>query len=225
MQKQEKKIAGEAAAALVEAGMVLGLGTGSTVTFFLEALSKKIQQGMKVRGVPTSDWTATLCRPLGIELLDIHSVDRLDLTVDGADEIDHKFRMIKGGGGALLREKIIAEISERVVIIVDSTKLVDLLGIFPLPVEVIRFGYKHVQSRLADMGIVATLRFSGGKPYITDNGHYILDCPTGLIHEPELLSSQLKAVTGVVDSGLFTNHCHTLILGKEDTVILRSKDS
>ncbi len=225
MQNQEKKVAGEAAAALVTGGMTLGLGTGSTVAFFLNALGEKIRQGMKVRGVPTSEQTAALCHALGIELRDIHSVDRLDLTIDGADEIDHQFRMIKGGGGALLREKIVAEISERVAIVVDSTKFVKRLGVFPVPVEVVRFGYQQVRNRLAAMGIAAKLRFTGDDPYTTDNGHYILDCPMGSIHEPEALAAEVKALTGVVETGLFMNHCHTLIIGKGAEAIVRSKDA
>lgn len=224
MQTRDKKIAGEAAVALVRDGMILGLGTGSTVAFFLEALGEKIRQGMKVRGVPTSQRTAAYCHSLGIELLDNCSVERLDLTVDGADEIDYKFCMIKGGGGALLREKIVAEISERVVIIVDSTKVVKRLGAFPVPLEVVRFGYQQVQRRLSDMGITATLRSDGDSPYTTDNGHYILDCYTGFIDEPEALGARLKAITGVVDSGLFTNHCHTLIIGSGTKAVLRSRE-
>ncbi len=225
-QEKEKKMAGEAAALLVEDGMVLGLGTGSTVAFFLEALYPKVRDGMKVRGVPTSEGTATLCRKLGIELLESDRVKRLDLAVDGADEIDTRFRIIKGGGGALLREKIIAEISTKVVIIVDSAKTVNNLGKVPLPIEVVRFGYTQVQSRLmADLNLAATLRFSAHTPYVTDNGNYILDCSTGLIHEPEILATQLKNITGVVESGLFINHCNTLIIGKGNETIVYSREN
>ncbi|KAF0115870.1 MAG: ribose 5-phosphate isomerase A [Rhodospirillaceae bacterium] len=223
MRNREKKVAGEAAAALVEEGMTLGLGTGSTVAFFLDALGERVRGGMNVRGVPTSEQTAAVCHARGIALLDIHSVDRLDLTIDGADEIDPRFRMIKGGGGALLREKIVAEISERVVIVVDSAKVVEWLGAFPVPVEVVRFGCQHVQRHLAGMGIAAKLRSNGDAPYTTDNGHYILDCAMGLLDEPEGLAARVKAMTGVVECGLFMNHCHTLIIGTETGAIVRTK--
>ena len=223
MQNREKKAAGEAAVALVEEGMILGLGTGSTVAFFLDALGEKVRGGMRVHGVPTSGKTSAACHTLGIALLDIHSVEWLDLTVDGADEIDPRFRMIKGGGGALLREKIVAEMSRRVVIIVDSGKTVERLGAFPVPVEVTRFGFQHVQRRLADMGIAAKLRSRGDTHDTTDNGNYILDCAVGLLDEPESLAARLKAMTGVVECGLFMNHCHTLIVGTETGAIVRTK--
>lgn len=220
MQNVEKRVAAEGALQLVRDGMTLGLGTGSTVAYFLKALSEK---GLKIRGVPTSERTATQCRALGIELLDIHSVTTLDLTVDGADEVDHKFRMIKGGGGALLREKLVAEISQHVAIIIDSSKLVDVLGDFPLPVEVVRFGYQQVERRLKDMGVDLRLRFVGDDPYTTDNGHYILDCRLGAIGDPDALAKELKAITGIVDTGLFLNHCDTLIIGKGNDLVVRRK--
>ncbi len=225
-QEKEKQMAGQAAAFLVEGGMVLGLGTGSTVAFFLEALCQKVRDGMKVCGVPTSEGTATLCRQFGIELLESASVKRIDLAIDGADEIDTRLRMIKGGGGALLREKLIAEMATKVVIVVDSAKTVNKLGKMPLPIEVVRFGYTQVKRRLmADFNFSATLRFSGNSPYVTDNGNYILDCSTGFIHEPEKLATQLKSITGIIDSGLFVNHCNTVIIGKENETIVYSVQS
>ncbi|MBF0130052.1 MAG: ribose-5-phosphate isomerase RpiA [Alphaproteobacteria bacterium] len=223
MQNDEKRIAGEAAVELVRDGMTLGLGTGSTVAFFLKALGEKVRLGMKVRGVPTSERTAHLCHQLGIELLDFASVDRLDLNVDGADEVDHDFRMIKGGGGALLREKLVALASRRNVIIADSSKAVERLGAFPLPVEIVRFGHHQIKRRIEEMGVRSTLRITGDDPYITDNGHYILDCQTGPIPDPAALEAWLKSVTGVVDTGLFLCHCHTLIIGKGDEAIRRNK--
>lgn len=223
MQDDEKKTAGEAAVELVRDGMTLGLGTGSTVAYFLKALGKKVQNGMNVRGVPTSERTAHLCHQLGIGLVDFASVESLDLTVDGADEVDHDFRMIKGGGGALLREKIVALASKRNVIIADSSKVVERIGTFPLPVEIIRFGYQQVERRIEEMGVKPTLRISGDDPYITDNGHYILDCRTGPIDDPKALEAQLKSLTGVVDTGLFLTHCHTLIIGMGNGAIQHDK--
>lgn len=229
MSNQEKRKAGEAALTLIQDGMTIGLGTGSTVSFFLQALGKKVAGGMRVQGVPTSKQTAALCNSLGIKLLDSFSVERLDITIDGADEIDSQLRMIKGGGGALLREKIVAEISERVIIIVDSTKLVPNLGAFPLPIEVASFGYRQVQHRLMTIGITANLRLDRtngtARPYVTDNGNYVLDCDTGIITAPESLASQLKVITGVIETGLFTNHCHTLIIGKETGVLFQSRNT
>lgn len=223
MQDHEKKVAGEAAAELVRDGMTLGLGTGSTVKYFLHALGEKVRNGMKVRGVPTSERTASLCHQLGIELLDFSSVDTLDLCVDGADEIDHDFRMIKGGGGALLREKVVATVARENVIIIDSSKLVDRLGSFPVPVEVVRFGYLHLERRLRARGFDLQLRISGDDPYITDNGHYILDCRMGTIADPSALEADLKTMTGVVDTGLFIGFCHTVIVGRGNEAILRRK--
>lgn len=223
---QEKQRAGNTAASFVEEGMVLGLGTGSTVAFFLETLGRKVRHGMKVHGVSTSEGTTMLCHKFGIELLESHAVERVDLTVDGADEIDSQFRMIKGGGGALFREKIVAELSEKVIIVIDSTKSVEQLGKVSLPIEVVRYGYQQVKNRLIkDLCMTATLRFNGETPYVTDNGNYILDCSTGSIREPEKLALQLKTITGVVESGLFVNHCDTLIIGKGNEVIIHSKDS
>ncbi|MEO5373940.1 MAG: ribose-5-phosphate isomerase RpiA [Alphaproteobacteria bacterium] len=224
MQNQEKKLAGEAAADMVRNGMTLGLGTGSTVAFFLRALGEKVKSGMKVRGVPTSERTANLCHQLGIELLDFASVDTIDLCVDGADEVDREFRIIKGGGGALLREKIVALASRRNVIIVDSSKMVDRLGAFPLPVEVVRFGHHHVARRLREKGVIVQLRITGDDPYITDNGHYILDCRMGLLDDPAVTEAELKSMTGVVDTGLFIGHCNTVIIGKGNEIFTRHRE-
>lgn len=214
IQDDEKRIAGAAAADLVEEGMVLGLGTGSTVECLLAALGAKVKAGMRVRGVPTSERTAKVCHQLGIEVLDFASVDTLDLAIDGADEIDGNFQMIKGGGGALLREKIVAAAAKQVAIMVDSSKVVDVLGAFPLPVEIVRFGYQTVERKIRDRGYDFTLRHAGDNPFVTDNGNFILDIKMGQIPRPAALHDELKAIPGVVDTGLFIDLCHVLVIGQ-----------
>ncbi len=218
----EKKAAGRAAADMVEDGMVLGLGTGSTVDFFLRALAERIRDGLDVRGVPSSERTAMRCRDLGIELTDFKATDTFDLTIDGADEIDSAFQMIKGRGGALLREKIVAASAQKVVIIVDSTKLVDRLGSVAVPVEVVRFGHERVVRRLETQGVKCALRMAGDIPYTTENGHYYLDCDFGLIANPPAIQARLMATAGVVETGLFVGMCNVLIIGRgEETVVKR----
>lgn len=218
-QDEEKKIAGAAAADLVEEGMVLGLGTGSTVECMLAALGEKVKAGMTVRGVPTSERTAAVCRELGIEVLDFATVDTLDLAIDGADEIDGNFQMIKGGGGALLREKIVAAAAKQVAIMVDSSKVVDTLGAFPLPVEIVPFGYQTVERKIREKGIDFTMRQAGGTPFVTDNGNFILDLKMGpAITDPAGLHDDLNAIPGVVDTGLFIDLCHVLVIGQEGEV-------
>ncbi|MBF0562511.1 MAG: ribose-5-phosphate isomerase RpiA [Alphaproteobacteria bacterium] len=224
MHEIEKKAAGKAAAAMVEDGMLLGLGTGSTVDFFLRALGERVADGLMVRGVASSLRTAHLCKRLHIEMLDLASVNEVDLCVDGADELDRQFHMIKGGGGALLREKMVASIARHVTIIVDSTKLVTTLGAFPLPVEVNCFGYQLVERRLRALGIAPRLRLSDNAPYLTDNGHYILDCSMGAIPDPVGLEAKLKSLTGVIDTGLFLGLCHTAIIGRGTEVEIRRRD-
>jgi ribose 5-phosphate isomerase A len=205
-----KRRAAAAALELVEPGMKLGLGTGSTAAFFVEALGAKIAEGLEVIGVPTSEATRQQAESLNIPLTTLDDVPYLDLTVDGADEIDDQLRMIKGGGGALLREKIVANASDRVVIIADNSKFVTQLGAFPLPIEVVRFGI-HVSRNMIEVlageagceGEITLRRGSDGKPFVTDNGNLILDCNFGAIHDPEMLAQALQLVPGMVDHGLF----------------------
>ncbi|MFN3076099.1 MAG: ribose-5-phosphate isomerase RpiA [Alphaproteobacteria bacterium] len=225
MNEVEKKAAGEAAADMVRDGMTLGLGSGTTVDYFLRALGERVLGGMRIRGVPTSERTAHLCRRLGIDLLDFTSVDEVDLTVDGADEVDDSFRMIKGGGGALLREKMVAIASRQIAIVVDSSKLVTSLGNFPLAVEVTRFGHHLVERKLRERGIPCRLRISGDDPYITDNGHYILDCRMGIIEDPIRTEAGLKGMNGIVATGLFIGLCDTLIVGRGKDVEIRRRQS
>jgi ribose 5-phosphate isomerase A len=213
-----------AAAALdfVEEGMILGLGTGSTANHFVRMLGERVASGLKVVGLPTSEATRRLAASCGVPLLELDHADRIDLTVDGADEIDGDFRLIKGGGGALLREKIIANASDHMVVIADASKMVDTLGAFPLPVEVTPFGWTITAKKVFD-----ALRASGcetpethpreagaaGKLFLTDGGNYILDCKCTRIPRPEELADRLARIPGVVEHGLFLGLARTVIVG------------
>jgi ribose 5-phosphate isomerase A len=195
---------------LVQDGMRLGLGSGSTAARFVEALGGKVSLGLQVICVPTSEATRALAERLRIPLTTLDETPHLNLTVDGADEIDDQLRLIKGGGGALLREKIVATASDRMVVIADASKVVATLGKFPLPVEVVRFGLKAtlrlVEAMAAEAGCqgeISLRQASNGEPFVTDQGNVILDCAFGHIPEPEVLAFALKRVPGVVEHGLF----------------------
>ncbi|MBO9124380.1 MULTISPECIES: ribose-5-phosphate isomerase RpiA [unclassified Rhizobium] len=212
MDAREMKIKAAAAAlAHVEHGMRLGIGTGSTAEEFVRLLAEKVADGFKVEGVPTSERTARLCVELGVPLKSLDELPELDLTIDGADEVDAALGLIKGGGGALLREKIVAATSGRMIVIADESKLVDTLGAFPLPIEVNMFGL--VSTRIAiektavRLGLsgALSLRQSGDGNFTTDGGHYIIDASFGRIPDAEALSTQLNAIPGVVEHGLFLN--------------------
>ncbi len=197
--------------AFVRPGMKLGLGTGSTARHFVDRLGQSVREGLDVVGVPTSQATFRQAEALGVPLATLDEIPELDLTVDGADEIDSSLRMIKGGGGALLREKIVAAASRRMLVIADSTKLVDRLGVFPLPVEVVPFGLaatrRRVERASGDLGLTGSieLRRRNGEIFITDGGHYILDCAFGAILDPEALARALAFIPGVVEHGLFVD--------------------
>lgn len=219
-----------AAAALefVKNDMVLGLGTGSTAAHFVRMLGERVRQGLRVRGVPTSEATRIQAENVGVPLLDIERVTQLDLVIDGADEIDPQFRLIKGGGGALLREKIVASAGAHMIVIADEAKEVAILGAFPLPVEVVPFGFTLTAARIYKAlietgcsGKEVALREKGGKPFITDGGHYILDARAEIIPEPEALAKALESIVGVVEHGLFIGLARTVILGKAKGVEIR----
>jgi ribose 5-phosphate isomerase A len=218
----QKRLAGEAAAELVESGMVVGLGTGSTAAWFVRALAARKLTG--IRGVPTSETTAELARSLGIPLLTLDEAKFIDLTVDGADEIGPGLSLIKGGGAALLREKLVWEASRRSVVIADAAKVVKVLGQFALPIEVVAFGHPHIQARICDalaecdIGIAPRLRMKDGQPVRTDGGNLIYDASCGAIPEPSMLANALKAVTGVVDHGLFLDLADEAIIGTDQGV-------
>lgn len=225
---QAKEAAGRKAAEFVTSGMKVGLGTGSTVYFTLVRLAERIRdEGLAIQGVATSRDTEEKSAELGIPTLSLAEAGRLDLTIDGADEIDSNFQMIKGGGGALLREKIVAESSEREVIIVDESKVVDRLGLgFLLPVEVVPFARPSVYRALVELGAAPTLRLAAASsPYVTDNSNEILDCRfADGIPDPHATDRRIKLITGVVETGLFCDLAHVMVIGKGDgTTEVREK--
>lgn len=222
--ERAKHAAASAAVELVEDGMTLGLGTGSTAAFFVELLGKKLQEtGWNVECVATSSATAALAEKSGVPLIQLDDALALDLTIDGADEIDDDLDLIKGGGGALLQEKIVANASSRFIVIADSSKHVQRLGAFPLPVEIVRFGWqttaRQVRSTLVgthEGGHEVRLRTRDGKPFVTDEGHYIIDLALREIEDAGMLDFDLRQIPGVVETGLFLGMAAMAILGKED---------
>jgi ribose 5-phosphate isomerase A len=218
----QKKAAGEAAAALVESGMVVGLGTGSTAAWFVKALAAR---KLDIVGVATSQATADLAQSLGIRLGELGETKGIDLTVDGADEIGPGLSLIKGGGAALLREKLVWEASKSCVVIADAAKHVKILGKFPLPIEVVAFGHKTTALRICDaladcdIGVAPALRRKDGEPVRTDGGNLIYDVSCGRIEEPAVLAAALKSVTGVVDHGLFLDLADRALVGTADGVV------
>ena len=223
--KVQKQNAANAALEYVEDGMKLGLGTGSTAELFIEALGKKVAEGLNVLCVPTSEATRQQAEALDIPLVDLNDEPILDLTIDGADELDRHLNLIKGGGGALLREKIVATSSRKMIVIADETKVVDKLGKFPLPVEVVQFGARatafmvHTVATWAGCEGEITLRKDDdGNPVRTDGNNLILDCHFGVIEDPEKLLSGLSSIPGVVECGLFIGIAKLAIIGTDDGV-------
>jgi ribose 5-phosphate isomerase A len=218
----EKRAAAEAAALLVEGGMVAGLGTGSTAAWFVRALAPR---KLDVRCVATSETTATLARSLGLRVIDLDDVEAIDLTVDGADDIGPGLDVIKGAGAALLREKLVWSVSSRCVVIADGSKPRERLGVSPLPIEVVEFGAASTVRRLvrvleaAGIGAVPILRTSQGAPVHTDSGNLIYDASCGAIEDPPALGAAIKAVTGVVDHGLFLGMAERALIGTPDGVV------
>ena len=220
MSDKAKQLAAGAAVALVEDGMRLGIGTGSTAEHFIRLLGERVRNGLAVSGVATSERSAELCRQLGIALTNLDETPVLDLAVDGADEFDGALNLIKGGGGALLREKIVAGAAKRFVVIADASKQVAVLGAFPLPVAIIPMARQPLSGRLQDMGAVVTLRQAAdGKPFRTDENHWILDCAFGpSIADPAGLAQTLSTWPGVVEHGLFCGMTEQVLLGNDNNV-------
>jgi ribose 5-phosphate isomerase A len=200
--------------------MVLGLGSGSTAEFALEILARRVAQGLRIAAIPTSEHTGVLARRHGVPLTSFAEHRRIDLTIDGADEVEHgTLNLIKGLGGALLREKIVAAASDRMIVIVDRSKLVDRLGTHvPLPVEIVSFGWQTVLERLSGVGAVPTLRRIGEEPFVTDSGNYIADCAFPAFADPAALEIQLAGLIGVVESGLFIGLATTIMVGGESGI-------
>lgn len=217
---EQKAAAADAAVKHVTSGMALGLGTGSTMAFALEALARRIRdEGLQVRGVPTSEATRAHARQLGIALTTLDETPRLDLAIDGADEVDGQLAMIKGGGAALLREKIVARCAERVIIMVHADKQVAHLGAFPLPIEIVPFGAVPALGFIGDLGADARVREVDGRPLVTDEGHWIVDARMAApITDPADLHRRLVDHPAVVETGLFVGLCHVLVVGTPDGV-------
>ena len=214
---QEKEAAGRAAAELVRDGDIVGLGTGSTAYFAVVALGERVKAGLKIIGIPTSVQTADLARTLGIPLTTLDEHPEIDITIDGADEVDPKLNLIKGGGGALLREKVVASVTKKTVVVADSGKIVAALGKFPLPVEVISFARTVVEKKIVAVGATPKLRTKpDGSPYLTDNGNQILDCSFGKIVDPPALARELNGMPGVVEHGLFIGLAKVALVGRGD---------
>jgi ribose 5-phosphate isomerase A len=222
---QAKENAALAALDFVEDGMTLGLGSGSTAEIFIEHLGLRVAGGMKVQGVPTSQRTAECAREFGVPLVDADMVEKIHLTIDGADEVDPQFNLIKGGGACLLREKIIADASDRMVVIVDSAKMVDMLGAFPLPIEIDPFAMpltaEKIYAALLKSGCeagqtVLRQKKDGSGPLITDGGHYILDSKCRTIPDPTATARALAAIPGVMEHGLFIDVASVIVVGEDD---------
>jgi ribose 5-phosphate isomerase A len=223
--QSEKELAGRAAAKLVEDGNIVGLGTGSTAYFAVVALGERVKTGLKIIGIPTSVATGELARSLGIPLTTLDEHPEIDITIDGADEADPRLRLIKGGGGALLREKIIATASKRMIVVADSSKLVPTLGKFPLPVEIIPFAETVLAKKISALGAICKLRTrADGTPFMTDEHHHILDCSFGKIVDPPALARTLSDMPGVVEHGLFIGIAKMALVGKGSGVVeIRAK--
>jgi ribose 5-phosphate isomerase A len=218
--QNEKELAGRAAAELVVAGNIIGLGTGSTAYFAVVALGERVKAGLKIIGIPTSVATAELASAVGIPLSTLDEHPEIDITIDGADEVDPQLRLIKGGGGALLREKIIASASKKMVVVADSRKLVPTLGRFPLPVEIIPFARTVLEKKITVLGAAVKQRTrADGSAFVTDEGHYILDCNFRKIADPPALARALSDMPGVVEHGLFIGIAKLALVGKGSSVI------
>jgi ribose 5-phosphate isomerase A len=211
-----KKAAGEKAAEYIRAGMTVGLGTGSTAYWAIEKIGSMVADGLDIKAVATSLQSEKQAKELGIPLVSFAAVDQIDVDIDGADEVDERLCLIKGGGGALLREKIIASASKQMIVVADHTKLVSQLGCFPLAVEVIPFGWELTIRKLKALGCEPTVRTQEGKPFITDNGNLIMDCAFGTISDPASLHDSLNNTPGVVENGLFVGIASRAVIGYPD---------
>jgi ribose 5-phosphate isomerase A len=217
---QEKEAAARASLRFVKDGQVVGLGTGSTAAYFIELLGEQVKNGLKIRGIPSSDRSREQAAGLGIPLTTLDECQEIDVTVDGADEVDPQLRLIKGGGGALLREKIVASATKYYVIIADATKRVPVLGKFPLPVEVIKFAQVVVQKKIEALGAAVELRRGAdGKPYLTDENNHILDCRFGQIPDADGLARRLNDMPGVVEHGLFIGMASVVLVANGSEIV------
>jgi len=219
----EKQVAAREAVKYIRDNDIVGLGTGSTAYFAIVEVARMVKEGLKIKGIPTSEHTASLAHSLGIELLEMNEVESIDVTIDGADEFDARLDLIKGGGGALFREKIVASMTRREIIIADSAKKVDKLGKFKVPVEVVPLALKYVQQELVKLNGTGIVRLKDGVPFISDNHNYIIDTDFGLIDDAGTLSAQLNQVEGILGHGLFVNLTSEIIMGRDHEVIIFTK--
>jgi len=219
-QDAEKLAAALAAVKFVKDGDVVGLGTGSTTTFAIKELGKRVKEGLKIKAAASSIRTEELAKSLGIEILDLGRLSKIDISIDGADEFTESLDLIKGGGGALFREKIIASLSKNAIIITDASKKVKKLGAFTVPVEVIPLAYQYVFDQINELGGKGILRSVDNKTFITDNGNLIIDADFGLIDDPEKLSSDLNQINGLLAHGLFVNITSKVIMSEETDIII-----
>jgi ribose 5-phosphate isomerase A len=215
----EKKLAAKEAVKLLSDHQIVGLGSGSSATFAIMEIGERVKNGLKIQGVPTSDKSKELAVSLNIPLLDIRNVHSIDITIDGADEFTTDLNLIKGGGSFLLKEKVVASLSKEEIIIADSSKKVELLGKFTVPIEVIPYASNYVARQLEMLNGIGKLRMTGNLPLITEEGNYILDTDFGLITDPATLSDKLHAITGVVEHGIFVKLASCVIMGNGDSTV------
>ena len=220
----EKEAAARASLRFVRDGAIVGLGSGSTATEVIRLLGERVRTGLKIRGIPTSRKTSELATALGIPLTSFAQVQEIDITIDGADEFDPQLSLIKGGGGALLHEKVVASASRQVVIVTDSSKQVPVLGKFPLPIEVIAFAEPLVRKKVEALGASVCLRQSKGSPIVTDEGHHILDCSFGRIPDPPSLARKLSDMPGIVEHGLFIGMANMVLFASGNHVTELNRD-
>lgn len=218
-----KKVAGEKAVEYVKDGMIVGLGTGTTVYYSIVSLAEKVKNGLQVKAVSTSNKTTELAKNLGIEVIPFNEIEYVDLTIDGADEVDNLLNGIKGGGGALLYEKLIAISSRKVIWVVDKSKKVDFLGAFPLPVEIVPFAYHQIMNKLRELNLNPVIRQNDDGYYLTDGGHFIIDLFINKIDNPYELHKTLKLLPGIVETGLFIEIADTVIIGDGSTIEIIEK--
>ncbi|MGC2648080.1 MAG: ribose-5-phosphate isomerase RpiA [Candidatus Sulfotelmatobacter sp.] len=216
----EKEAAARSSLRFVKDGQVVGLGTGSTAAYFIQLLGEKVKNGLQIRGIPSSNRSWEQAASLGIPLTTLDECQQIDVTVDGADEVDPQLRLIKGGGGALLHEKIVASATRQLVIVVDASKRVPVLGKFPLPVEVVKFAKALVKKRIEALGAQVEMRHNAdGKPFLTDENNYILDCHFGQIRGADGLANKLSDMPGIVEHGLFIGMASVVLVANGSEVI------
>lgn len=221
-QINDKRLAAETAVSYIKSGMTVGLGSGSTVDWMLKKVGERVKAGLDIKGIPTSLKTERQAKELGIPLVDFFGVNQIDLAIDGADEIDDQLNLLKGGGGSLVREKIVDARASELIIIADQSKIVSQLGSFSLPVEIVPFGFEATARNIAEFGGVPTLREKDNRVFVSDNGNYILDCKFDNIRNPSSLHEKLKLLVGVVETGLFVGMTDKVIVaqtGKIETLV------